>query len=59
MSDILEFTQEIATRKAYRKLLNKSEDAAAAKSLDAQLTHAFQIFEVRQSHAKGTLNIPG
>ncbi|KIP05975.1 hypothetical protein PHLGIDRAFT_480310 [Phlebiopsis gigantea 11061_1 CR5-6] len=49
MNDILEFTQEISTRRTYQKLWNKAEDAAAVKSLDAQLSHAFQIFEIQSS----------
>ena len=48
MNDILEFTQDISSRRTYQKLWNKAEDAAAVKSLDAQLSHAFQIFEVRR-----------
>ena len=46
MSDILDFTQEISSRSAYKKLVHKGDDAAAVKSLDSRLTHAFQLFEV-------------
>lgn len=46
MSEILAFTQELAARSKYKKLLYKSQDAENAKSLDTQLTHAFRIFEV-------------
>lgn len=46
MAEILRFTQEMAARSKYKKLLYKSQDADAAKALDIQLTHAFRIFEV-------------
>lgn len=45
MTEILSFTQELALRSKYKKLLYKSQDAEAAQSLDTQLTHAFRIFE--------------
>ena len=45
MDEILLFAQEMASRSKYKKLLYKSQDAAAVISLDTQLTHAFQIFE--------------
>ena len=49
MNEILEFTKEVASRRSYKRFLNKAEDAAAAQSLETQLTHAFQIFEVSSS----------
>ncbi|GJE99857.1 hypothetical protein PsYK624_161310 [Phanerochaete sordida] len=49
MNAILLFAQEIVSRSKYKKLLYKSQDAAAVVSLDTQLTHAFQIFEVKSS----------
>jgi hypothetical protein len=46
MNDILAFAQELIARPGYKKLLYKAEDAVAVKTLDTQLTHAFQVFEV-------------
>ena len=48
MNDILSFTREMASRKGYKKILYKLDDASSIKALDTQLTHAFQIFEVRR-----------
>jgi hypothetical protein len=50
MNEILNFTKEMASRRSYKRFLNKAEDAAAVQSLDTQLTHAFQIFEVGTAH---------
>ena len=47
MNDILGFTLELSARPGYKKMFYKTEDAATLKSLDDQLMHAFQIFEVR------------
>jgi hypothetical protein len=47
MNDILAFATEKVVRKKYKKILNKSDDASAIKTLNTQLTHAFQIFEVQ------------
>lgn len=47
MDDILDFTRDMSSRSAYQKLLHKSDDATAVKALDMRLTHAFQLFEVR------------
>ena len=49
MDDILAFTRDMSSRSTYQKLLRKSDDAAAVKSLNTRLTHAFQLFEVRDS----------
>lgn len=46
MDDIFNLASEIAARPGYKRLLYKTEDAGSIKALDAQLTHAFQIFEV-------------
>jgi hypothetical protein len=47
MKDILIFATEKVARRGYQKLLYKAEDATAVKLLDTQLTHAFDIFQVR------------
>lgn len=49
MNDILAFIKELASRKGYKKILYKMDDATTVKTLDTQLTHAFQIFEVSLS----------
>ena len=46
MNDILTFMLEFVSRSRYKRFLYKSQDAAAVSSLEVQLTHAFQIFEV-------------
>lgn len=46
MDEMLTFANEKAARKGYHKFFSKSEDIAAVKALDIQLTHAFQIFQV-------------
>ncbi|GJE91827.1 hypothetical protein PsYK624_079780 [Phanerochaete sordida] len=51
MSAILLFTEELASRSKYKKVFYKSQDAASIVSLDSQLTHAFQIFEINSSVA--------
>lgn len=50
MNEILAFTTDLATRRTYKKILSKADDAAAVQSLDSQLTHAFHIFEVRSDY---------
>ncbi|KAI0035009.1 hypothetical protein K488DRAFT_44306 [Vararia minispora EC-137] len=49
MNDILTFATEKISRRRYKKLFSKADDMAAIKALDAQLTHAFQIFEIQSS----------
>ena len=51
MNDVYDLTAEMAARPGYKRLLYKMEDAGAIKALDTQLTHAFQVFEVRRSFA--------
>jgi hypothetical protein len=46
MKSILDFATEKMSRKGYQKLLYKAEDMTAVKTLDLQLTHAFDIFQV-------------
>lgn len=46
MEEILEFTRTQLSRKVYKRLLYKSEDADNIKSLEDKLTHAFRMFEV-------------
>lgn len=49
MNAILAFATEKTKRRTYQKLFAKAEDAQAVQSLDVQLTHAFQLFEVRSA----------
>ena len=46
MDAILSFAQEIAARPVYKRVFYKMEDATTVKDLDAQLAHAFRVFEV-------------
>ncbi|KZV69411.1 hypothetical protein PENSPDRAFT_753385 [Peniophora sp. CONT] len=49
MDSILAYATERISRRTYKKLLSKSEDVAAVKALNEQLTHAFHIFEIQSS----------
>ena len=46
MTQILSFAQEIVARATYKKYLYKSQDASNLASLETQLMHSFQVFEV-------------
>ncbi|KZV61575.1 hypothetical protein PENSPDRAFT_658810 [Peniophora sp. CONT] len=49
MDSILAFASERVARRAYQRLLSKSDDMAAVKALNTQLKHAFHIFEIQSS----------
>ncbi|VDB91352.1 unnamed protein product [Peniophora sp. CBMAI 1063] len=49
MENILAYASERINRRTYKKLLSKSEDVAAVKALNEQLTHAFHVFEIQSS----------
>ena len=47
MAQILAFCQDVTSRSKYKKYLYKIQDASNLTTLETQLTHSFQIFEVR------------
>ncbi|KZV61573.1 hypothetical protein PENSPDRAFT_693292 [Peniophora sp. CONT] len=55
MDSILTFTAERVNRKGLQRLLSKSDDSAAVKALDKELTHACNIFGLQSSISNRSL----